>query len=132
MDTHSNHQQPMPEQVLSPSDQMSQWPTARAARGRFYGVEDPAHKGDNLCVMSMETWVDFGTLVEKQNRVMAMQAKKISELMAMNGALVVQVNDANARLGALRDVRRAEKRHELEGDLILPGSQFFKPTPRKS
>lgn len=125
MDTHS----PNPPDT----EAATMWPAKPAVRGKFYGVTDPMFKTDQLCVMTMETWVDVGTILKQHEQVMAQQAAKITELMATNSALSSQVNDANSRLSNLRDVRRKEMRHQLEGDLVLPGQRdFFTNPPRKS
>lgn len=117
----------------SPPSQLDQWPNKPAERGKFYGVKDPVFQQDMLCVMTMETWTDVGTIIKKNEQVMAAQSKKIAELMATNQALAAQVNDATERLNNLRSTRRAEKRQELEGELILPGQrEFFTNPPRKS
>jgi hypothetical protein len=127
MEQHSNNS------PHSPPSQLDQWPNKPAERGKFYGVNDPVFQKEMLCVMTMETWTDVGTNIEQSKRVMALQAKKIAELMATNQALAAQVNDATERLNNLRTARRAEKRQELEGELILPGQrEFFTNPPRKS
>lgn len=113
--------------------QLNMWPNKPAEPGKFYGVMDPVFQKDQLCVMTMETWADVGTHIESSKRVMALQANKIAELMATNAALASQINDANGRLNNLREVRRKEMRHQLEGDLVLPGQRdFFTNPPRKS
>lgn len=125
-------EQPSPNPPEVPS-QLKMWPNTPAERGKFYGVMDPVFHKDQLCVMTMDTWVDVGTLLKQHEQVMKKQSDKIAELMATNAALAAQVNDANSRLSNLRDVRRKEMRHELEGDLILPGQRnFFTNPPRKS
>ncbi len=96
-----------------PSKQ-GEWPTSPAVRGRFYGVNDPVFKKDMLCVMTMETWGDFGTLFKQHEVVMAKQNGKIIELKAANDALAAQLRDANERLRNLRRVRRKEMRNDLE------------------
>lgn len=122
-----------PSNPPSPPSQLDQWPNKPAERGKFYGVNDPVFQTEMLCVMTMETWTDVGTNIEQSKRVMAAQSKKIAELMATNQALAAQVNDATERLNNLRTVRRAEKRQELEGELILPGQrEFFTNPPRKT
>lgn len=96
-----------------PSKQ-GEWPTAPAKRGRFYGVNDPVFKKDQLCVMTMDTWADVGTIIKKGEQTMAAQNGKIIELKAANDALAAQLRDANERLKNLRRVRRRELRNDIE------------------
>lgn len=97
-----------------PPSRLDEWPTARAKKGKFYGVNDPVHEQDQLCVMLMETWVDVGTIIKQNEQVMKAQNGRIVELKAANDVLAAQLRDANERLNNLRRVRRKEKRAELE------------------
>lgn len=92
----------------------AEWPTAPAKRGRFYGVNDPVFKKDMLCVMTMDTWTDVGTMIANHEKVTKLQNGKIIELQAANGALAAQLRDANERLRNLRRVRRKEMRNDIE------------------
>lgn len=128
---------------LPPPNRTQEWPTARAARGKFYGITDPnpLHYGDKLIVMSYDTWVDFGTLYEKTKEIGRAQDKSITELKATiaglqtaNSTLAAHNRDLGERLENLREVRRAEKRVDIERELIVPGSREFLsslPTNRK-
>lgn len=98
----------------SPPSRLGEWPNSRAARGRFYGVMDPVFKQDQLCVMTMATWTDVGTLIKKQEETMRLQNGRVVELKAANDALAAQLRDANERLKNLRRVRRKEMRADLE------------------
>lgn len=93
---------------------LAQWPNQPAQRGKFYGVQDPVFKKDQLCVMTMDTWVDVGTIIKKNEEVMRVQNGRLIELKAANDALAAQLRDANDRLKNLRRVRRKEMRADLE------------------
>ncbi len=101
----------------SPPSQLGMWPNVPAQKGRFYGVQDPVFKRDQLCVMLMDTWADVGTIIKKNEQVMKAQNGKIIELKAANEALAAQLRDANVRLENLRRARRKEKRKELEEEV---------------
>lgn len=109
----------------SPPSQLGQWPNVPAQRGKFYGVKDPVFKQDMLCVMTMDTWTDVGTFLKNSEIAMKKQADKIEELMRANTGLSAENRDLTKRMDNLRDVRRTEKRAELEGELILPGQRAF-------
>lgn len=96
---------------------LDQWPTSRAQRGKFYGVNDPVHGLDQLCVMLMETWTDVGTIIKQNEITMAKQNGRVVELKAANAALAAQLQDANERLRNLRRVRRKEMRADLEKEV---------------
>lgn len=98
----------------SPPSRLGEWPNSRAQRGKFYGVTDPVFKQDQLCVMTMPTWEDVGTLVKKQEETMRVQNGRLVELKAANDALAAQLRDANERLRNLRRVRRKEMRADFE------------------
>lgn len=100
-----------------PPSQLKQWPNSPAQRGKFYGVADPVFKQERLCVMTMATWVDVGTIIKKNEIVMKAQNGRIIELKAANDALAAQLRDANERLKNLRRVRRKEMRADLERDV---------------
>jgi hypothetical protein len=86
-------------------------------RGEYYDSLGPA--GERIVMMTRETWLDYGTLVEKQRTTMADQNNRINELLEECRSITTSLNN-------LRDVRRSEKRPDIEGGLILPGSNRFK------
>lgn len=117
--------------MLTPSPPISPlgkpWPEGPAQRGKYYGVNDPIYQGTMLCVMTMETWTDFGTLVQKLKKALVdaeaaakAQNTAIQELKAANIALAAQHGDAMERLQNLREQRRKEMRADLEQEIILP------------
>lgn len=119
-----------PEAEAAPPDRTQEWPTARAEKGKFYAAPDPMHPDDMLCVMLMETWTIVGTVVKNQEVTMKTQHNKIQELLAANQSFERQVSSLNEALNNLRTVRRAEKRQELEGELILPGQREYFTNPK--
>lgn len=112
-----------------PPSQPNQWPNSPALRGKFYGVQDPVFKEDQLCVMTMDTWVDVGTIIKKNEQVMSAQNGRIIELKAANDALAAQLRDANERLKNLRRVRRKEMRADLEKDEPMLADPQQQPAP---
>lgn len=97
-----------------PPSRLGEWPNSPAQRGKFYGVNDPVFQKDKLCVMTMDTWADVGTLIKKNEETMRVQNGRIVELKAANDALAAQLRDATDRLKNLRRVRRKEMRADLE------------------
>lgn len=51
-----------------PSKPSKSWPHAPAVRGEVYGVPDPVFQNTNLVVMAHDTWLDYGTAVERMRR----------------------------------------------------------------
>lgn len=101
---------------LSPPSRLNQWPNKPAEKGKFYGVQDPVFRKDQLVVMLAETWATVGTIIENQKRTMAKQDQVVKDLNAANGALAVQMNDLRERYENLRDVYRSNKRAQLTQD----------------
>lgn len=85
------------------------WPDAPAERGKTYGVNDPIFKGQMLCVMSMETWLDFGTLHEAQRRKLEQQDQTLIQLKATNEVLVAQLADLQGKHHNLKEATRKER-----------------------
>src|ERR1700690_2733378 len=113
----------------SPPSQLNQWPNKPAQRGKFYGVKDPVFHQDMLCVMTMLTWEDVGTLIKKHEETLRLQNGRIIELKAANDALAAQLRDANDRLKNLRRIRRKEMRADLERDEPELVKAVETPTP---
>jgi hypothetical protein len=87
---------------------------------RTGGLEDGTDHTVRIIVMSEESWGDFGTKMETARQILRAQDTKI-RTMAAEGAARDRVNaDLLSRLDALRAIRRAEKRPEVEADLNLP------------
>jgi hypothetical protein len=101
---------------LPPPKRTNQWPNIPAEKGKFYGVQDPVFRKDQLCVMLMETWTTVGTIIESNKRVMAQQNKTIKDLQSANGALAAQLNDMRERFDNLRAAYRENKRATLMKD----------------
>lgn len=89
------------------------WPTTRAERGKYYYLPDPVHAGDNLVVMSYDTWADFGTRLEILRRGGVEADKKVQELVGENKILATQAAGFKDKLEAVQDARRKEKKTGL-------------------
>lgn len=85
------------------------WPTTRAQRGKYYLLPDPIHTGDQLVVMTVDTWTDFGTLLETTRRGGIAADQKVQELVAENRTLAAIAGSWKEKLAAIQDVRRKEK-----------------------
>ncbi len=76
--------------------------------GKVYDTSGPDNE---LCVIMLkETWVNLGTYIESQRKIMASQDKTLKDTIAAN-------TDLSTRLGNLRAIRREEKRPEIEKEL---------------
>ena len=84
--------------------------------GQYYQTAGP--NGEDCVIMTRKTWLDYGTLLEAQR----LANKKLDDRVR---ELVEECNHHLTSLQNLRDVRRSEKRAELEGSLVLPGSEHF-------
>lgn len=76
-----------------PSKAEKPWPEGRAVRGKTYGVNDPVFAGTQLAVMTMETWLDFGTIHEQQRRKVEQQDRTLIQLHATNEVLTKELAD---------------------------------------
>ena len=106
-----------------------EWPAARCKRGKTYLGGTPYQNEDGsphmIVIMDERDWNDFGTRLEALRQVAIAQDSRIKELLAEIAQRDLQVADAKDRLNALRDVRRAEKRRDIEGELIVLGDSRF-------
>jgi hypothetical protein len=84
--------------------------------GEYYDTMGPS--GEACVMMTRETWLNYGTLLEKMRETAKKQDERIREL-------VDESSHFQTSLQNLRDVRRNEKRAEIEGGLVLPGSEHF-------
>lgn len=85
------------------------WPTTRAQRGKYYLLPDPIHTGDQLVVMTVETWTDFGTQMETMRRGGIEVDKRLQETLAENRTLAAMAGTYKDKLAAVQEVRRKEK-----------------------
>lgn len=105
-------------QVSAPAE--GEFPDGPTVRGRYYMTDSPM--GERIVIMSYETWGDFGTTLESLRRVAKAQDTRIKELLAAAAASDLAKADAEKRLEALRDIRREEKRKDIEDGprIIVP------------
>lgn len=83
-------------------------------------LEDGTDHTVRIIVMSEESWGDFGTMMQTARNMLRAQDDKIKTMIAENAARDRVNADLLSRLDALRAIRRAEKRPEIEADLNLP------------
>jgi hypothetical protein len=73
-----------------------------------------------IIAMSEASWGDFGTMMQTMRNILKSQDTKIKTMIA-EGQARDRVNaDLLSRLDALRAIRRAEKRIDVEADMNLP------------
>jgi hypothetical protein len=104
-----------------------EFPNGNAIDGRAYQMANPANPLQQLVIMSMESYMQQGTLIQSLRSVAANQDKRIKELLNQIAVCQSQLRDAQERLENLREVRRAEKRPEVEAMLDLPAGYYTTP-----
>ena len=77
-------------------------------------------QASRIIIMSEESWGDFGTKMHTARELLKAQDKKIHAMIAENAARDRVNADLLQRLDALRAIRRAEKRPEVEAEMNLP------------
>lgn len=86
------------------------WPDAPAVRGKTYGVNDPVFPGTQLCVMTMETWVDFGTIHEQFRRKLEQQDKTLVVLKTTNEVLTKELAELKLKHENLKSAVKRQRR----------------------
>jgi hypothetical protein len=89
------------------------WPTTRAERGKYYLLPDPVHSGDQLVVMSYDTWADFGTQLEIARRAGVEMNTRIKELVGDKLIITAQAAQYKDKLEAVQALRRKEKLNKV-------------------
>lgn len=106
------------------------WPNGPCKPGEVYVMDTlfndiETSKSQRIIIMSETSWGKFGTDLELLRRTAKQQDQRIKEL-AGEVALARQAEaEMLDKLNAHREIRRREKRAELEGDLIVPGDSRF-------
>lgn len=109
-----------------PPATQAEFPNGNAIDGKAYQMANPANPLQQLVIMSMESYITQGTLVQSLRNVAASQDRRIKELLNQIAVCQSQLRDAQERLDNLRKVRRNEMRPEVEASLDLPASYFTK------
>ena len=110
----------MTEAQQSSAPDAADFPHVAPQRGRYYVTDD--NFGGQMVICSHDTWVDFGTTLESLRQMAAAQDKRIKELLAQVAAAGLASQESERRLENLREVRRNEKRADIEGGIILSTS----------
>lgn len=105
----------------------AEFPNGSAADGKVYQMANPANPLQQLVIMSMETYIKQGTLIQSLRQVAQAQDKRIKDVLAENKVLTEMIASTRTRLENLRAVRRAEKRPEVEAQLKAAGVEFISP-----
>jgi len=92
------------------------FPFGPTERTKVYTLNWPETQ-EPVAIMSVETWTDFGTLLESLRAVARTQDKRLKEIQAAH-------DEAIRRLENLRAVRREEKRAEVAVEInsLIQGS----------
>lgn len=112
-----------------PPSTEAEFPNGSAADGKVYQMANPANPLQQLVIMSMETYIKQGTLIQSLRQVAQAQDKRVKELLGENKVLTQLAADTRKRLENLRAVRRAEKRPEVMAELAAIGVEIVS-TPK--
>jgi O-glycosyl hydrolase len=93
--------------------------------GEYYTMPDPVFADTTLVFMTIETWRNYGTQMMQFRQTAKRQDDRIKELLATVAGYDARCSEMESRMENLRNVRRAEKRAELEQGLVLPGDTRF-------
>jgi hypothetical protein len=98
------------------------FPEGRPIKGKVYVMDHLPGTPDaaRIIIMSEESWGDFGTHMATARALLQAQDTKMKTMIAENAARDRVNADLLSRLDALRAVRRAEKRVDVEADMNLP------------
>jgi hypothetical protein len=103
----------------------NEWPNAACKRDRAYlmvtqfkNEDDSPHR---IIVLDERDWLVSGTRLEALRQVAMKQDRRIKELLADIAARDVRHAQLLDRMDALREVRRAEKRVDVEAQLGIIG-----------
>jgi hypothetical protein len=89
--------------------QPKHWPNLPAQRGVVYQTKDPVHQGEVLAVMSLQTWLDFGTEMEALKRKAAAAEKAAVQLKMNNDVLVESHAKMHEKYTNLKESERARR-----------------------
>ncbi len=106
------------------ADPQAVWPQAPAIMNQVYAFSDPTH-GQDMVAMLRISFLQHGTMIEELRRICTKQDARIRELLADIAVRDHKLADVEARLTNLRDIRRREKRADLEPGIVLPGDPRF-------
>jgi hypothetical protein len=93
------------------------WPEVPMELGKFYDVTDPQYPPTRIVTMLKQTFINMGTLIEKQKRTLEMQDKTIREMTIRKDIMERQIADLDIKYRNLRRAYRKGKRVELETEL---------------
>lgn len=104
--------------MSNPVEIVPEFPQGPPLKGKVYSFDHNHQDGQvRIIVMSEESWGTFGTKMEEMRKILRAQDQKIRD-MAAEGNARERVNaDLLSRLDALRAVRRAEKRIDIEAEI---------------
>jgi len=89
---------------------------------------NPDGSTHRVVILSEQDWNANGTRLASLRAIAKKQDERIKELVADVAARDLVNADALQRLNNLREIRRNEKRAEIEKDLILPGDSRYDNT----
>jgi hypothetical protein len=112
-----------PSRVSTPQVK-AEFPNGDCVKGRVYQLANPMNAFQQVVVMSLDTYVDTGTLIQSLRGVATEQDKRIKELLQGEQVWASRVADLQNRLDNLRAVRRSEMRPEIEQQLLDLPAQY--------
>ena len=104
-----------------------EFPNGNCIDGRVYQMANPANPLQQLVIMSMETYMKNGTLIQSLRSVAKNQDRRLKEVLNQLAACQSQLGQTQERLDNLRKTRRSEKRPEVEATMDLPGDYYTAP-----
>lgn len=109
-----------------------EFPNGNAVDGRCYQMANPSNPLQQLVIMSMETYMKNGTLINSLRSVAKQQDKRLKELLNQIAVCQSQLRDAQERLENLRAVRKSELRPEVEAALaVMTASDLNYTAPKE-
>lgn len=108
----------------TPPPTPNEFPNGNAKDGVAYQMANPANPLQQLVIVSMESYMQTGTMIQTLRNVAKDQDKRIVELLNTVTVTQMQLKETMERLQNLRKARRAEKRPEVEAQLDLPPDYF--------
>lgn len=106
------------EEFLGKPEASTPWPANPALNGNVYQFKD-GH-GDDMVAMLQDTFLNFGTDMERMRRANADLDKKARDLAAQLNALASTYNDLAEKHRNLREATRNERRAAMEREIVIP------------
>lgn len=112
----------LPMEAYAPTpDPQRAWPAGPAVAGAVYTFPGRETFGEGeMVAMTMDTWLNFGTDMERFRRTAEQQDKRIRELLGENAGLSTRLAELQTKHSNLREATRAQRLSEMEREIVLP------------